>query len=220
MAGQYISYTREKGLLIAESLSRNNRLKAAASVAGVSYLTVFNGPEQESWYEKGERAKVAKEAGIAITQIQEQLIEFVDMIIEAKAKYLEECSRRMPPEDIIARLSAQAMGIGPYLIIDDENKLSINYARLLADDNGHLIKGIKNGMRGNQSIDIESSKAALDSLARIEGLFVDKTQLTGANGGPIEIEIATEADYAEANEIIRQEAIRMMADSQAVASEQ
>jgi phage terminase small subunit len=94
----------------------------------------------------------------------------------------QEISRRlqasaMSANEVLMRLGEQARA--DYSKYIDCNGL-VNLPKLLEDDKGHLIKGIKETKYGLQ-VEFYDSQAALNLLAKHHGLLVNKVDQTNTN---------------------------------------
>lgn len=67
--------------------------------------------------------------------------------------------------------------------------VALNLERLLDPKYSSLVKKVSASPRTGLSIELYDKKSALDSLARIRGMFIDRQEVTGANGGPIETKV-------------------------------
>ena len=127
-----------------------------------------------------------------------------NVVIKAEiSRRLDE--RAMTTGEIIDRLTSHARGdMGDFLDIE-----GVAYALNLqkAKDLGltHLIKKVKertvitssrNGEEDTEThtleLELYDAHAALVDLGKIRGLFVDKTELTGKDGGPIRYKVTLE----------------------------
>lgn len=89
----------------------------------------------------------------------------------------------MSANEVLDRLSQQArFDLGKYVRGE-----SVDLDALIADGYGHLIKAIKPGKFGD-TIEFHDPFAALQLLGKHHGLFVDRQELTGKDGGPIELD--------------------------------
>jgi len=78
--GQKLYIPKEKREMLLKLISAGNYQRTACRAAGVSEWT-FN-----DWRQKGEQAREDKENGLALTEVQEELLWFVDELEEARAK--------------------------------------------------------------------------------------------------------------------------------------
>jgi len=78
--GQKLYISKEKREMLLKLISAGNYQRTACRAAGVSEWT-FN-----DWRQKGEQAREDKENGLALTEVQEELLWFVDELEEARAK--------------------------------------------------------------------------------------------------------------------------------------
>lgn len=99
----------------------------------------------------------------------------------------EEIERRkaeiiMSADEVLARLTEQGRAAySAYFTADG----SVNLSQLVADGKAHLIKKIKPTKEGLE-VEFYDAQAALAQLAKANGL--DRIELTGKNGGPIQTE--------------------------------
>jgi len=98
------------------------------------------------------------------------------------ARKLAEVARGVP-EDFIVPADVT---IGSGDDVETITGWAVDVAALKKARLGHLVKGIKTTANG-QNIELHDSLAALDKLARFHGMFIDKTELTGKDGGPVEV---------------------------------
>jgi phage terminase small subunit len=81
----------------------------------------------------------------------------------------------LQPPEIVARLAQQARGAhAAYLRADG----SLDLDAVLKDGQGHLLKSLKVGKDGELEVTFYSSQRALEILARVHGLFVERRELT------------------------------------------
>lgn len=103
-------------------------------------------------------------------------------------------------EEILARYSDQARGIGPYLEVRDigiQQVINVDMDRLKRDGLGHLVKSVKWSASGRQSIEFYDAQTALAQLAKMRNLIVDKCEITGPGGGPIEVQVTDLDDCSD-----------------------
>lgn len=114
----------------------------------------------------------------------------------------------MGREESIARISEMARAkyadfIQPNGDVDLEGLLEAGY--------GFLIKKIEKDSRGNiKSVEFYDAAFALDRIFKILGVYVNKTELSGPNGGPIEI--ASLEDLSPEEIELRAEALKRLAE--------
>jgi phage terminase small subunit len=99
--------------------------------------------------------------------------------------------RIMSANDVLARWSAVAdADISPYLK-KSRGKLHVDVEALKRDGLGFLIKSVKNTKFG-QNIEFRDPDSALEKMGKVHRLLVERQELTGKDGGPIEIDDAKE----------------------------
>ncbi len=103
----------------------------------------------------------------------------------------------MSADEVLSRLAEQArVDIGPYM--DEDGNLDIGL--LKRDGKTHLIKRYEKtkALAGLERVRVETydAQAALVHLGRHHGLFKDKVEHTGKDGGPIETkDVSDTRDY-------------------------
>lgn len=125
--------------------------------------------------------------------------EIASRIRERTAEVLK--SRQMDADEVLARLADIARGAMPiFANVDDKG-----HVHLRADDveiaraNLHLVKKIVNaptefGMK--HEIEVYDAQSALVTLGKHLGLFVERREVTGADGDALIIRIVREGDDA------------------------
>lgn len=82
-----------------------------------------------------------------------------------------------------------------FLERDSKGKWKISIDKLMAAGQTGLIRKVK-GFRGEiVQLEMYDKIRALEVMARIRGMLTDKVQLTGANGGPVEVNVKGEFDW-------------------------
>lgn len=88
----------------------------------------------------------------------------------------------MSANEVLDRLSRQArFDLGQYI-----KNNAVDLKALIEDGFGHLIKGIKPGKEGD-TIEFFSAFDALQLIGKHHKIFVERQELTGKDGGPIEV---------------------------------
>lgn len=88
--------------------------------------------------------------------------------------------KAMTANEVLMRLAEQARGdYSQYL-----TPYGVDMNGLIADGKQHLVKGMKPGQFG-MTIEFHDAQAALQLIGKHYKLFVDKTELSGPNDGPI-----------------------------------
>ena len=100
---------------------------------------------------------------------------------------------QMSADEVLTRLTEQARGsIAPFLVTGDDGTPS--GFNLASDRPLHLVKKVAITDKGI-SFEIHDSQAALALLGKRHGLFTEKIEHSGPDGGPIQTEIY---DYSTA----------------------
>lgn len=98
------------------------------------------------------------------------------------SRHLDE--RAMPANEVLARLAEHARGsLGEFIGTDETGKP--NRFSLASDKPLHLVKKVSVTDKG-WSFEMYDAQAALVHIGKHHGLFVDKSEITGKDGGPIE----------------------------------
>jgi len=84
-------------------------------------------------------------------------------------------------EEILSRLTDQALGVGEFLKADEAGEVSVDFAAMRKAGKMHLIHSIRVNKFG-QNIEFYDAQAALVHLGRYHVLFTDKQDAT-VNGG-------------------------------------
>jgi phage terminase small subunit len=91
----------------------------------------------------------------------------------------------MSADEVLARLAEIARGAhGEYLLESGK----VDFAQLIEDGNGHLIKSIRETQYG-LSIEFCDMQRALVDIGKHHGLFVERREITGAGGGPLDVNV-------------------------------
>jgi phage terminase small subunit len=111
-----------------------------------------------------------------------RLLKNVEIQEAIQARLDQKC---MGADEVLIRLAEQARGdisefINDYGGIDWETVKS----------RGHLIKKISHNKGKNSSIELYDSQSALALIGRHHKLFIDRQEITGKDGGPVEVEIS------------------------------
>lgn len=92
----------------------------------------------------------------------------------------------MSADEVIQRLAEQARAsIGDFIAVNEKGNFIIDWKA--AKGRTHLIKSIKHTTHGVR-IELHDAQAALDKLAKVHGLYIDKTE----QSGQVEIRIVRE----------------------------
>lgn len=95
----------------------------------------------------------------------------------------------MTADEVLLRLSDQASAdIGRFLRYDASGEPGIDIKAMKDAGKTHLIKGIKPTKYG-VVIELHDAQAALEKLGRYHKLFVDRSEVSGPDGGPISLAI-------------------------------
>lgn len=94
----------------------------------------------------------------------------------------------MSADEVLMRLAEQARGVHSDYIQEDG---TIDVARMVKDGKAHLIKKISY-TKGRKEYEFYDVQAALVQLGKHHKLFVDRQEVTGKDGGPIEHDYRSE----------------------------
>lgn len=101
--------------------------------------------------------------------------------------------KAMAADEVLYRLASQARADISHFI-NDFGKLDIEKGIMAGF--GHLVKSYRESAKGDVSITLVDSQAALAHIARILGLFIDKVEHTGADGTDVKITVKYDAAVA------------------------
>lgn len=102
-------------------------------------------------------------------------------VAEAIRARIEE--KAMSADEVLLRLAEQARGTMA-AFLDENEQIDLEAARRA--DALHLVKSISQSARGIR-IELYDAQAALSLIGKAHGLFVDRQEITGADGGPVQI---------------------------------
>lgn len=103
-------------------------------------------------------------------------------IEEAISKRLRESA--MSADEVLMRLAEQARGDHSRYI---SQQGSVDIASLVNDKKAHLIKKIKETKDGTE-YEFYDAQSALNTLAKHHGLLIDRREISGKEGAPLQIE--------------------------------
>jgi phage terminase small subunit len=92
--------------------------------------------------------------------------------------------RAMAADEVLQRLADQARGDAADFLDIDENVAIIDIGKMAAAGKTHLIKKYRVSKDGI-SVELYDAQAALVHIGRHHGLFVDRKEITGKDGGPL-----------------------------------
>lgn len=96
-------------------------------------------------------------------------------------------TRVMDVSEVLSRLADTArLDLSPYLV-KKRGKHYINIDAITADGLGHLIKELSYDRKGNPIVKFDDRQSALEKIGKHLGLFVDRIEHSGPNGGAIPI---------------------------------
>ena len=130
--------------------------------------------------------RAAKEAGYSEDTAYSQgsrLLKNVEIRDAIEAHFAEQA---MSANEVISLLADHARGSMEQFIEIKGGQPFIDLYKAQQANKLHLLKKIKNTGKGVE-IELYDAQAALVQLGRHLGLFVDKTELSGPDGGPIPI---------------------------------
>lgn len=102
----------------------------------------------------------------------------------------------MPAEEVLARLALQARGDMGDFLQEDIRTGELRLNLLAARDAGKLglIKKYSVDKDGKETIELYSAQAALELLGKHHRLFIERTEVTGADGAPLKAYIGISPD--------------------------
>lgn len=101
--------------------------------------------------------------------------------IEARLK-----EHQLTTDDVLARLADHAMGGMADFLSASGNSFKLDLKQAAARGKLHLIRKYSKTRQG-VSLELYDAQAALIQIGRALGLFVDRQEVTGKDGGPIEL---------------------------------
>ena len=111
-----------------------------------------------------------------------EILRIPEVVAEIDRRLLE---RTMSANEALARLTEQGRGAHTEFVGADGR---VDIAGLKAAGLGHLIKGTKETQYG-LVIEFYDAQAAIDKILRAHGAYVDRTELSGKDGGPLTIQM-------------------------------
>jgi len=155
---------------VSENGNGNGRLTDKRKVFIEEYLQCWNG------------AEAARRAGYAYPRREAyRLLTNADIRQEVSNRlYL----KAMSADEVLWRLAEIARGEWAQYV-SDEGK--VDFAEMKADGKLHLVKSIRDTAHG-QSIEFCDMQGALVQIGKHHKLFVDRTELTGADGGAVALQ--------------------------------
>lgn len=128
-----------------------------------------------------------------------------------KAKIAEEISRRlservMTAEEALFRISSQAKAdASDFITIDEDGNPKLDFERAKREGKLHLIKKLYQDRNGRWRLELLDSTRALELIARHHGLLIERHEVTGKDGGPIEHNVSSDELARAAEEARRWE---------------
>lgn len=134
----------------------------------------------------GNAAAAAREAGYKNDHPEGvRLLRNATVRAEIDRLYAQNC---LSPGEVLSRLSDQARGIGDYLQVDEEGRVSVDMEALKRAGKAHLVKSVKMTEHG-QTIEFYDAQAALRDIGRHHKLFTERHEVTGKDGKPFVLQI-------------------------------
>ncbi len=97
-------------------------------------------------------------------------------------------------DEVLARLGDFAsIDVGEFIKTDANGQPAIDLDAMKRAGKTHLIKGIRYTKFGTV-IELHDAHAALEKLGKYHRLFVDRTEVSGPNGGSIAVDLAASLD--------------------------
>lgn len=145
------------------------------------FVEEYTGPANFNASEAARRAGYSeKTAG----QIGYQLLQ-KPSIEEAVEDRLDRLA--MTADEALKRLADWARGdIGQLIEVKEDGRWSLDLEKAREQGKLHLIKELSYDRDGRPKVKMYDAKDAVKQIARAHGLFVDRTEITGRDGGPIE----------------------------------
>jgi len=138
------------------------------------YLQLFNATEAYMRVYQPKSRDVAASNGYKLLR-KAEIAEAIDQRISEDA---------MRPAEVLKRLGEQARNEQSAYV----TRFGVDMNRLIADGKAHLIKAIKHTANGD-NIEFYDAQAALVQIGKAHGLFADRTEVTGKDGGDITLRI-------------------------------
>jgi len=96
--------------------------------------------------------------------------------------------KAMSADEVLIRLADHARGtMADFLDIDPNGNARINLEKARLAGKLHLVKTFADGPKTGIKIDLYDAQAALSLIGKAYGLFVDRQEITGADGAPLQI---------------------------------
>lgn len=105
--------------------------------------------------------------------------------------------KHMQADEVLALLAQQARGAAQDFIEIKGTLPFMNWEKLEAAGGLKLIKKIKYDSEGRPEVEFYDAQSALNLIGKHLGLFVDRQEVTGKDGGPIEHRITGLEDMAD-----------------------
>jgi len=101
----------------------------------------------------------------------------------------------MGPEEVVARLSVIARGsAADFLKVTEDGNVQLDWARAEERAAMGLLRKVKFRADGGVEIELHDSLKALELMGRIHGLFKDRREISGPEGGPVQVEATKSLD--------------------------
>lgn len=97
--------------------------------------------------------------------------------------------RAMSADEVLIRLAEQARGAVEEFIDVQANLPFFDWERLQESGKLHLIKKIKYNSDGRPEVEFYDAQAALVHIGRVHGLFTDKREVSGPDGGALRVRV-------------------------------
>lgn len=147
----------DQSKLLAQAFAANGSVGAAADAAGLS-------PYQAK--------AMLRQPDVQAT---------VQATVDAKAARLG-----ITAERIMTELARVAFGDPRKIATVCNDEVVVRDLDKLSDDDAAMIGGVKMGKYGAE-VKINDKSAALDKLSKILGLYIERTEVSGPDGGPVEV---------------------------------
>jgi phage terminase small subunit len=123
-----------------------------------------------------------------------RLLKNVEIAEEIQQRVSE---RAMGVDEVLIRLAEQARGAVDEFIDVKAGLPYFDWERLQESGKLHLIKKIKYNSDGRPEVEFYDAQAALVHIGRVHGLFTDKRELSGPDGGALQVRVTGLEDLSD-----------------------
>jgi hypothetical protein len=151
----------------------------------------------DAYLECWNASEAARVAGYAVPRQEgSRLLSNVDIQDEIQRRVNE---RAMTADEVLLRLAAMARGnIGDFFsIVPDREFPVLDMKKAYAAGNFKLIKKIKYSAEGAMEFELYDAQAALVQLGKFHKVIIERSEVSGAGGGPIKLEALQRSDLSK-----------------------